>query len=511
MNIVVIGSGMAGLTAAAYLARANHRVTVYEQYPEIGGVTATVRRDGYGWDIGPLLLEGFGPEEPAGRILGELGLSGRVRLVREDRGLSFPDFTLWKPEEYRGPYWRRERLAELFPDEREGLDRYYKFYDMIMDLMALARRSEQTGALNSLSLKFRMMMAFRPYKFMAGWNAEQVMDYFFHRPELKALFTGILADFVVRPCQFPGLGVPSVNVETAFDKRIPARVSGAGPRPVYNYILGGCGQLVEVMAGAVRHNGSTIRASSPVTRILVEDGRAVGVECNGQVEKADLVLASGGVRETFFQLVGREHLPRDLVKKVEQTPFMESVLMVHVGTDLDPSPYQPAALCYYYNSYYIDRAVERCQQGDYHEGEDGFLIYAPSSHSPEMAPAGCHAVTIYTIAPNQLKDGDWSERREELADKLLAQAERILPGLRQHVQVQVVMTPDDFKKRTHLAHHSFGGAAPVMGKEKAPHRTPIPGLWFIGAQSESGGGVANVMAGAQKVARMIDQECSKTQ
>ena len=68
---------------------------------------------------------------------------------------------------------------------------------------------------------------------MADWNAQQVMDHFFRRPELKALYTGILADFVVRPSQFPGLGVPTVNLETAFDQRIPLQVSRAGPRPGY--------------------------------------------------------------------------------------------------------------------------------------------------------------------------------------------------------------------------------------------------------------------------------------
>jgi len=147
--------------------------------------------------------------------------------------------------------------------------------------------------------------------------------------------------------------------------------------------------------------------------------------------------------------------------------------------------------------------VDRCQRGEYHEGRDGFLIYVPSLHSPELAPPGCHAVTVYTIAPNHLLEGTWAERREEMADKLLAEAERVVPRLRERAQVRVILTPDDFRLRTHQVHHSFGGAAPVMGKEGVPHRTPIRGLWFIGSQSESRGGVAGVMAGARKAIRMI--------
>ena len=56
MRAIVIGSGMSGLTAGAYLAQAGHGVTVYEQFSEPGGVTATLKRDGFGWDLGPLIL-----------------------------------------------------------------------------------------------------------------------------------------------------------------------------------------------------------------------------------------------------------------------------------------------------------------------------------------------------------------------------------------------------------------------------------------------------------------------
>ena len=112
MKIIIIGSGMAGLTAGAYLAKGGHDVTVFEQFSTPGGVTATVRQDGFGWDLGPLLLEGFAPGDKARIILEELGVSEQVPAIHEDRGLAMPGFSLWKPREYRGPNWRRERLKE---------------------------------------------------------------------------------------------------------------------------------------------------------------------------------------------------------------------------------------------------------------------------------------------------------------------------------------------------------------------------------------------------------------
>jgi phytoene dehydrogenase-like protein len=82
-----------------------------------------------------------------------------------------------------------------------------------------------------------------------------------------------------------------------------------------------------------------------------------------------------------------------------------------------------------------------------------------------LVPAadGSHAVTVYTIAPNRSRDGTWSERRDEMAVKLLAEAEKVMPGLRGRSQIRLVLTPADYRARTHQQHHSFGGCAPVIG------------------------------------------------
>jgi phytoene dehydrogenase-like protein len=183
---------------------------------------------------------------------------------------------------------------------------------------------------------------------------------------------------------------------------------------------------------------------------------------------------------------------------------MESVFMVQLGVaGYDPARFQPSPLCYYYGTYDVEYSIDECLRGEYHEGRHGFVLYVPTMHSPELAPEGRHAVTIYTIAPNTLSQGTWSARREEMEDKLLRHAERMMPGLRKAATTRLTLTPDDFRARTGLAHHAFGGLAPVMGQQAPRHQTPLEGLWFVGSESESGGGVANVMLGARKAAKGI--------
>ena len=120
MKVAVIGTGMSGLVAGATLAQAGHDVSIFEQYERTGGVTGPVEKDGFKWDLGQLVVEGFGPDEPVGAILDELGVLDKITLSREDRGYVLPDYAVEKPKEFGGVKWRIDLLKELFPGKRSN-------------------------------------------------------------------------------------------------------------------------------------------------------------------------------------------------------------------------------------------------------------------------------------------------------------------------------------------------------------------------------------------------------
>ena len=124
----IIGSGIAGLVAGGYAALKGHEVEIFEQWYELGGVMAPFTDEsGYTWDLGQLLMEGLGPDEPFGKLLGELGVSDKIEIVRDEREYIFPDFRLDKPKEYGGFKWRLERLKEVSPEDAKGLEKYWKY------------------------------------------------------------------------------------------------------------------------------------------------------------------------------------------------------------------------------------------------------------------------------------------------------------------------------------------------------------------------------------------------
>ncbi|RPI79024.1 MAG: NAD(P)/FAD-dependent oxidoreductase [Chloroflexi bacterium] len=371
-------------------------------------------------------------------------------------------------------------------------------------LLTLARRMEKGVGLQRLTAQAAFYLALLPLLPKKDWSAEKLVAYYFKSEKLRCVFISILADFFTPPSQFMGLGVFALNTETFFEKRMPSSLTKDAKMLHLYTVRGGMRALVKAFTDEFQSLGGVLHTSCVVTKVLIKDGKTTGiVDQDGNVHLSDVVAASGGANELFCSLIDPEYLDPSFLEKVHKVPLMDSVFMVHLGLDMDPSPYLHATSTYFYGSYDIEGEIERARQGIYHEGASGFVVHFPSLLSPECAPTGKHAITVYTICPDRLATGTWEEGKERYTEKLLEYAEKYIPGLRDHIVVLQVVTPDDLRRITHLNHHAFGGLAPVMGAWRPPHQTPLPGLWFIGAQSESGGGMNNVILSSYQVARRI--------
>jgi phytoene dehydrogenase-like protein len=400
-------------------------------------------------------------------------------------------------------------LKQQFPDEAAGLERYWKDYVRFTRLLTLARRMEKAVGARRIPAQLAFYLALLPLISKKDWSAEKLAAHYFRSEKLRCVFISILADFFTPPSQFIGLGVFALNAETFFERRMPSQLAQNAEMLHLYTIRGGMAALVQALVSEFRSQGGVIHTGRAVAKITIQEGKAAGViDETGAAHASDVVVASGGVKELFCKLVGSEHLSPEFIEKVNGVPLMGSVFMVHLGLDMDPSPYLQATSTYFYGTYDIEGELGRARQGIYHEGAGGFVVHFPSLVSPESAPEGRHAITLYTICPARLRadrlaSGAWEREKERYADLLVNYGEAHIPGLREHTLVRKIVTPEDFRKMTYLEHHAFGGLAPVMGAWRAAHKTPVAGLWFVGAQSESGGGMNNVIPGSYKVAQKI--------
>lgn len=492
MKAAIIGAGVSGLTCGALLAQMGWDVTVYDGNGEVGGVCSLAHKGNFSWEQGQLLMGGFLPGEAEYRLLEGLGI--RLPVLRADRGIEFPDFKLWRPAEYAGPDWRKKLLCRLFPAEAGNIEKWYRFEER-MNRLSLGTAAGRKNA--GMWLDWQLVKKYRDL------SAKRLMDDFFTDEKLKAVWIGILADFCAYPSQFPALGVPGLNLETAFDDRIPLERTDGLRQIGYGYLKGGMQKLPEALAAFITSHGGTIRLSTEVQKVLI-GGKAEGVRLSdGTEERCDAVIGSGGGREFFGELVGLENLDDAYRHVVETFQPMDAVFMVHLGVDYDIRQYQAADLCYYYGTYDIESAVTKVREGQYHGGRDGYLIFLASGHAPAFAPQGQQAVTIYTVAPDTLKEGSWEKDSAEYADELIALASRKLPDLKNHITERLIMTAAEYRKLAHLRHSAFGGSVPIVGQANPAHVTPVGGLYFVGQQSENMGGVGAVMEGAAATVRKI--------
>ena len=141
MKAVVIGAGLAGLTIAAELSIKGYSVIVYEQNSFVGGIMSHAKKNGYEWEQGPLMLTGFEENGICNKILKYLQVEYESVLC--DRGSVFNDFELWKPDIYKGPRKKKKRLLEIFPNEKQGLNKYYRFYDRMVTIYDIQEALEQ--------------------------------------------------------------------------------------------------------------------------------------------------------------------------------------------------------------------------------------------------------------------------------------------------------------------------------------------------------------------------------
>lgn len=490
MKITIIGAGLGGLTYGALAVRDGHEVHIYEKNNVPGGVVALLEHDGYKFEQGPLLIGDMLEGEPIYEFLKELGIT--LDTVSADRNIVMPDYDMITPKEYEGPYWRRERLKMLFPEEASNIDRYYKFYDDVMHLRYLSMLP-QTGF-----NKIRLALAFLKIKKYVNMNADELTKHFFNSEKIRTLYTGILADFCADPSEAQGLAIVFTNFETAFDKRIPLYRNGKKYYPGYCYIKGGCQKIPESLAEYITSYGGKIHYNTIVDKVLVENGRVQGIRLEGgEIIDSNMVVGCGSGKDFFFNTVGREHLDENYINVLDTFRPMEAVFMLHLGVDINPVEYMHSALTYCYGMYDLHGATVKLRNGIYHEGYDGYLLFVPSHHAPEFAPEGMHCLTIYTIAPDTLKDGDWDDKKAEYAQKLISLAERQIPDLSKHITTMRIMTAKDYREYTHMSKCSFGGVVPIWNQQNPAHITPIKNLVFVGQQSENAGGLANVIIGSK--------------
>jgi phytoene dehydrogenase-like protein len=285
-----------------------------------------------------------------------------------------------------------------------------------------------------------------------------------------------------------------------------AQNEGAG---LMRRVKGGMGALSEALCRMIAEKGGEVRMRTPVRRIVVEGGRATGVELrDGTRITARAVISNLDKPATLFGLVGREHLDARTIERVESIEqrgaymhllFKLSRLPKHgppnehlnadprtrFNTTLVPDPELQQA------------SFEACRRGEVPE-HPAIGMQIPTVMDPSLAPPGFHIATTYGFFfPCEAPREERGKLRDEMAERVLDRLCEFMPDLRECIVERAVFSSDHFAAMQGATNGDFthglihpeqmiGGRLLVPG---SAHATPIPGLYLCGASCHPGPGV----------------------
>lgn len=476
---VIIGAGIGGLVCGGLLAKAGKKVCIVEKHTKPGGYLTSYIKNGFTFDV-PHVIGGLKEGAPIRRIIDELGVDVNFIELEPYQKLIYPEHEI---KVYTDIERCKQELKHAFPQDSESIDRYYETLTKIHQ--EIENMPQRMGVLNLLSfpLKFPTIFKYRNKTF------ESLLNDHIGNPKLRA----------VLGTSWGYIGSPPSRASALFMSMMLMSYHTGGAW----YPRGGYERMADAFAETFVKLGGELILKTEVRKIVIKNGKASGVELQkGKFIESNLVVSNGDTKRTFLNLIERQSLKAEVVKRIELAECSATGLVVHLGLkmNLDDQDLNYGSI-FVNDDYNNEESFRASKRGEI--SYKNFGISVPSLHDSSLAPEGCHSLDILLIpVPYQFKDRWLTENgrrteayrklKEEIANKLIASAEKVIPNLSKNVLVKDIATPLTYERYTFASEGCWYDLAQTpsqSGLNRLVTSQVIPNLLFTGSKSFLGGGM----------------------
>ena len=457
-DVIVIGGGNGGLASAATLAEKGKSVILFEKHNIPGGCGTSFRRGRFEFEVALHQLSHMGTEEnpgPLRELFERYGILDEIDWIqiKELFRVNFPDGTgVSLPAERKQC---EDFLCKEFPSQADGIRKYfetvYKFCAEAAEFAAKSAKSTgEPGALKKAIMKAGFPKLYPTLANYGLKSTQEVLDEFFTDSKLQLALSAYWCFMGVPPARFPFA--------------ILAKCTNFYLETKPYYLTGTSMMMNQAIMEAVQKMGGTVRLNCGVKRIILENGKAVGViDEFGEEYRAKKIISNISPLATYGNLLLPEEIPDAAREYLKPYTVGISAITCFIGLDCTPEEIGfTTSFTLNYES--LDANEDFKDAYKLLPGNDPLVATCYTVDDPSVSPKGTSVITAGTLKYGEpwekLPPEQYYEMKYEAGRRIVARLEKMYPGFTEHIEEMEIATP-----LTHMRYLGHPGGA-IYGYEQ---------------------------------------------
>lgn len=505
LDHIIVGSGIGGLTAAVWLAKAGKKVAVFERHYVPGGLTHTFKRKkGFEWDVG---VHYVGNMENGNYLQNLFNFITDNELEWDSMGDIY-DIVHIGEDQYKFKAGKQNFIKELtayFPDEKEAIQKYIDLIEKVAKRGSGFFFEKSLKPLMSKTVGSILRNRFNRY---AQKTTAEVLDSLTDNTRLKAVLAGQCGNYGLTP-RDSSFGAHAIVVNHFLN-------GGFYPR-------GGADQIWKtIIKNIVKHDGQVF-VKADVQKIVVEKNRTKGVIIDDHFIACKSVISNVGANNTFNHLLTNTERTKSRFN-LESVAPSSGHMCLYVGLDQsDETLNLPKNNIWYFDNEDLDGNVDGLTLNS--AAENFAYISFPSSKDSEWQNKNPGTATIQALTVGrydwvrQYENTEWMNRGPEydrlkvdFKETMLKRIYALCPQIEGHVVEVEVSSPLSTKHFTNYQHGEIYGLAHTPQRFKLPFlrtETKIKGLRLVGQDITIVGLASGMVSGMLGAITILKWRCWK--